>query len=200
MVLTSMLSSTITNSLTFKAKLILKEDTFNVMRLRTDRLTNNGRSSMLINGRVNPPRENLMKNMVSTSKDHSTLFPNYNHTDTLTWSITETWLLRLLTEEKLKPGGSTKEHWPLRQSTTTNHLISRAQEELTRCKSGAPTHSGSRSSNTEENNLSTSKIREFLQLLRMMKWQKLKSAKKVSQLTTSGLSSMLIKINLKLRE
>ena len=81
---TSMLSSTITNSLTFKAKLIQKEDTFNVTRLRMDRLTNNGRSSMLINGRVNPPRENLMKNMVSTSKDHSTLFPNYNHTDTLT--------------------------------------------------------------------------------------------------------------------
>jgi hypothetical protein len=84
MVLTLMLSSTITNSLTFKEKLIPKEDTFNVMKLRMDRLTNNGRSSMLINGRVNPPRENLMKNMVSTSKDHSTLFPNYNHTDTLT--------------------------------------------------------------------------------------------------------------------
>jgi hypothetical protein len=73
----------ITNTLWFKELLIPKEDTFK-LQPRTDRFINNGRSSMLINGRVNPPRDNLTMNMVSTSKDHSTLFPNYNHTDTLT--------------------------------------------------------------------------------------------------------------------
>jgi len=71
MVVTSMLSSTRTNTLTFKAKLIQKEDISNVTRLRMDKSTSNGMSSMLMNGRVNPPRESSMKNMDFMSKEIS---------------------------------------------------------------------------------------------------------------------------------
>jgi hypothetical protein len=48
----------------FKVQLILKEDTSNVTRPRMERSINNGKLSTLTNGRVNPPRENSMKNMV----------------------------------------------------------------------------------------------------------------------------------------
>jgi len=72
MVLTSEMKEV--NTLMFKAKLIPKEDTSNVMRLRVDKSINNGTSSMLMNGRVNPPRENSMKNMVCMSRDHSISF------------------------------------------------------------------------------------------------------------------------------
>jgi hypothetical protein len=65
-------------------------------------------------------------------------------------------------EETLKPGGSTKELWLSRQSSTTNPLTSKAQEEQETCKFGAPTPNGSRSSNTSMDNSSTSKIQELL--------------------------------------
>jgi hypothetical protein len=46
--------------------------------------TNNGTLSILTNGRENQERENSMKNLDSTLKDHSTLFLNFQPTDTLT--------------------------------------------------------------------------------------------------------------------
>ena len=46
-----------TNTSMFKELSILKEDTFNVMKPRTERSINNGKLSTLIPGRVNPPRE-----------------------------------------------------------------------------------------------------------------------------------------------
>jgi len=46
-----------TNTSTFKDLSILKEDTFNVMKPRTERSINNGKLSMLTLGRVNQPRE-----------------------------------------------------------------------------------------------------------------------------------------------
>jgi len=46
-----------TNTSMFKELSILKEDTFNVMKPRTERSINNGKLSTLIPGRVSPPRE-----------------------------------------------------------------------------------------------------------------------------------------------
>jgi hypothetical protein len=62
------------NTLMFKDPLTLKEDTSNVMRPRVERSINNGTLSMLMNGRVNPPRESSTKNMACMSRDHSMLF------------------------------------------------------------------------------------------------------------------------------
>jgi len=45
---------------------------------------NNGTLSMLMNGRENQERENLMKNTVSTLKDHSISFLLWANIDTLT--------------------------------------------------------------------------------------------------------------------
>jgi hypothetical protein len=62
------------NTLMSKDPPTLKEDTSNVMKPRVERSINNGTLSTLTNGRVNPQRENSMKNSDSTSKDHSMLF------------------------------------------------------------------------------------------------------------------------------
>ena len=45
---------------------------------------NNGTLSMLMNGKENQERENLMKNSVSTLKDHSISFQLWVNIDTLT--------------------------------------------------------------------------------------------------------------------
>jgi uncharacterized protein YcbK (DUF882 family) len=63
--------------------------------------------SMLTNGRVNPERENSMKNSDSTFKDHSSLFLNCQAIDILISSVINL-PLRLKMEEVLNSGGSTK--------------------------------------------------------------------------------------------
>jgi len=50
-------------------------------------------------------------------------------------------------EEKLKNSTSINIQEPSEQDTTTNHSISRAQEDLPICKSGAPTADGGNCSN-----------------------------------------------------
>jgi len=62
-----------TSTSTFKVLLILKEDTSNAMKPRTEESINNGISSTLINGRVNQLRDNSTKSTDFTSKDHSML-------------------------------------------------------------------------------------------------------------------------------
>ena len=79
------------NTLMSKEKLILKEDTFNVMKLRVDKSINNGILSTLINGRANPPRDNSTKSMDSMSKDHSMSFQLWLLVNILRSLTTETW-------------------------------------------------------------------------------------------------------------
>jgi hypothetical protein len=55
-------------------------------------------------------------------------------------------------EETPKSGTSINNHLPSEQDTTTNLGTSRALEELTTCKSGAPTLDGSKSSDIKESN------------------------------------------------
>jgi hypothetical protein len=90
-----------------KVVLILKADIFSP-GTSMERLTSNGKLSMLTSIQKNQRRENSMKNLDFMLKDHSTLFLNYQNTDTLTSSTTETWSSRQEMEETLKPGGSTK--------------------------------------------------------------------------------------------
>lgn len=52
--------------------LILKTET-SLVTQNMERLTNNGTSSMLMNGRENQPRDNLMKTLVSMLRETSTL-------------------------------------------------------------------------------------------------------------------------------
>jgi len=82
---------------------MLKTETSRSM-LNTVESTNSGTSSMLMNGRENQLRVNSMRNSVSLLKEISTLFLNYQKTDTLILSTTETWLLRHQMEERLKSG------------------------------------------------------------------------------------------------
>jgi hypothetical protein len=98
------------NILTFKVKLILKEDTSNVTKLKMVRSINSGTSSMLMNGRVNPPRVNSMKNMDSTSKDHSMSSQLCLLVNILRSLTIETWSSRPETTKRDKSGGSTKDH------------------------------------------------------------------------------------------
>jgi hypothetical protein len=55
-------------------------------------------------------------------------------------------------EETPKSGTSINNHLPSEPDTITNHGISRVQEEPTKCKSGAPTLDGSKSSDIKESN------------------------------------------------
>jgi len=82
---------------------MLKTETSRSM-LNTVESTNSGTSSMLMNGRENQLRDNSMRSSVSMLKEISTLFLNYQKTDTLILSTTETWLLRHQMEERLKSG------------------------------------------------------------------------------------------------
>lgn len=114
-----------------------------------ERSTNNGTSSMLMNGRESQERENSTKTSVSMLRETSTLCHNCQTTDISTSSTTETLLSRLPTQERLKLGTSIRNHWQSRPGTTTNHGTLEAQEELETCKSGAPTQDGGRSSSTQ---------------------------------------------------
>jgi hypothetical protein len=71
----------------------------------TERSTNSGMSSMLTNGREIQRRVNSTKTLVCMLKDHSTLSPNLEDTDTSTL-LEETSSLRLEMEEHLNNGGS----------------------------------------------------------------------------------------------
>jgi hypothetical protein len=92
-----------------KEKLIPKEDIFKPMRTRMDKSINNGRLSMLTNGRVSQLRANSMKNLDSMSKDHSMSFLLWVQEDTLRSSTTEILSSRLEIIKEDKSGGSTKE-------------------------------------------------------------------------------------------
>jgi len=158
---------------------------------------NNGMSSMLMNGRVNQERENSMKNMDFTSKDHSTSNLPLELTDTLKLSTTETWSSRLQTVTRLKFGGSINRHSPSRPSSTTNHGILNLRVRLTRCKSMPLTHNGSRSSSSEDNNSSTSeRIKRFLMSMvpRMRKPERLLLTRTMVESTRDGMLSILIKL------
>jgi hypothetical protein len=65
---------------------------------------------MLMNGRVNPPRVNSMKNMDSTSKDHSMSSQLCLLVNILRSLTIETWSSRPETTKRDKSGGSTKDH------------------------------------------------------------------------------------------
>jgi hypothetical protein len=110
--------------------------------------------STLMNGRENQEKENSMKNTDSTSRDHSTSNLLLDLTDTSQLSTTDKWSSRLQMDKKDKSGGSINNHSPSRPRSTTNHGISNLLVRPTRCKSGALTHNGSRSSSTKETNLS----------------------------------------------
>jgi len=86
---------------------------------------------MLMNGRVNQERENSMKSMDSTSKDHSSSNLLWDLRDISKLSTAETWSSRLQTVKRLKLGGSIKNLTPSRPSSTTNHGIS-PEERATR--------------------------------------------------------------------
>jgi hypothetical protein len=70
------------------------------------------------------------------------------------------------------------------------------QEELTKCKSGAPTLDGSRSSGTEETTSSISRTRRFLISIKekTLKDKKLLSGTDITELTRDGQLSMLIRL------
>jgi hypothetical protein len=82
-----------------------KTSTFNQLMAES---TNNGILSTLTNGKENPKKENLTKDLVSLSKEISTLFLNYQITDISISSPTETWSSRLKMEERLRSGTSIK--------------------------------------------------------------------------------------------
>jgi hypothetical protein len=71
-----------------------------------------------------------------------------DQTDILVSLTIETWPSRLNMVETLKNGTSIKRPRPSEPNRTINHSISTAQEMARICKSGAPTHTGGRSSTT----------------------------------------------------
>jgi hypothetical protein len=89
--------------LKFKETLTRRIETLRLNH-NTEESTNNGTSSMLMNGRVNPAKVNLTKSSVSMSKEISTLFLNYQTTDMLKFTTTETCLSRHQMEEDNKSG------------------------------------------------------------------------------------------------
>jgi hypothetical protein len=136
--------------------------------------------STLMNGRVSQERENSMKTMDFTSKDHSTSNLLWDLRDTSKLSTVDRWSSRLQTVTRLKSGGSINNHSPSRPSSTTNHGTSNLLVEPTRCKSGAPTHNGSRSSSTKETNSSMSEPKERTERLLMFKEQRMKKLDQLS--------------------
>ena len=99
-------------------------------------------------------------------------------------------------EETLRSGGSIKNHTPSRLNITTNLSISNHLVRPTICKSGAPTHSGSRSSSikettssmsvrTKRSSLSVETMIKMEQRLLLLKWEK--------DRTNNGMLSILIK-------
>jgi len=163
-----------------------------------------GTLSILTNGRVNQERENSMKSMDSTLKDHSMYNLLLDNTDTSKLSTAETWSSRQRTVKRLRSGGSTNNHTPSRPSSTTNHGISNPLVRLTRCKSIAPTHNGSRSSSSKLDNSSMlTETPEFLMSIKpeMRKLERLLSARTQDKSARNGMSSMSIKLErMRLRE
>jgi hypothetical protein len=98
-------------------------------------------------------------------------------------------------EENLKNGTSIREYWQSRQDTTTNHLILCLQEKVLRCKSGAPTQNGSKSSNMRTDHSSTSTRIWYITFgkSRMRKDKKLKSEIDQAKLTCSEQLNILIR-------
>jgi len=72
--------------------------------------TNNGISSILMNGKVSQRKENLTKDSECMLKETSILFQLYQIIDTLISLTTETWLSRLQMVEEPKFGISTNSH------------------------------------------------------------------------------------------
>jgi len=134
--------------------------------------------------------------MVSMSKDHSTLSPNYHHTDTLISSTTETLLSRYQMEETLKSGTSINNHSPSEQSITTNHGTLRTPEIPTTCKYGAPTPTGGKSSSMKVNTSSTGRTEKLLMYMeeKTKKEDQLSSGANTVEPTRDGRSSILIKL------
>jgi hypothetical protein len=105
-------------------------------------------------------------------------------------------------EERLKPGTSTKSERLSKLDTTTKIGISRAQEKLQICRSGALTLNGSKSSNIRTNTLSIQQTKEF-SMLCIQKMKKVKQSEfllemrklKVEQPTRDGRLSILIKLH-----
>jgi len=179
-----------------KEKPILKEDTFKPTRTRMDKSINNGRLSMLTNGRVNQLKVSSMKNMDFMSKDHSTSFQLWVQEDTLRSSTTEILSSRLETLKEDKSGGSTKDLLQSRPESTTSHGISKAMAVAARWKSKEPTHNGGRSSSIEVNNSSTSRTRRFLmyQEEKMLKLNQLLLTRATMERTRDGKLFMLIRL------
>jgi uncharacterized protein YjcR len=92
--------------LKFKVELMLKTETL-LSETKTTKSTNNGMSSMLINGRENQLRDNSIRDSDSMLREISTLSQNFQRTDILISSTTETWSSRFQTVEEPKSGTST---------------------------------------------------------------------------------------------
>jgi len=133
---------------------------------------NSGKSFTLTNT-LNLRRENSIRNSVFMSKEISTLSHKWDHKDTSTLLTIETWSLRLKMEEKLRFGISINSLRPLEQGIITNHGISRTQEKLLICKSGALTPDGSKFLNFKVNTSSIQMIIEYL-MLQIQKMRKVK--------------------------
>jgi len=142
-------------SLKFNQEVIPNKET-SWSTTRTTKSTNSGTSSMLMNGRENQEKESSMKSSVCMLNVHSISFHSFQTTNILTSLTIEILLSRHQMEETPNNGTSTNSLLQLELSTTTNHGILRTQEELRICKSGAPTHNGSKSSCTQVNISATS--------------------------------------------
>jgi len=107
-------------------------------------------------------------------------------------------------DKRDKSGGSTNNPSLSRPRSTTNHGISRHLVRLIRCKSGAPTHNGSRSSSIQVANSSMStRTKEFLmsKTAKMLKPTQLLPERTQDKSTRDGLLSILIKkLRLRLRD
>jgi hypothetical protein len=91
----------------FKVDLIKRTET-SLLTTSMERLTNNLMSYMLMNGRVNQPRDNSIQDSDSMLKDHSTLSQEWVSTDILISSTTKTSSSRQEMEEEVKSGTSIK--------------------------------------------------------------------------------------------
>jgi hypothetical protein len=106
-------------------------------------------------------------------------------------------------DKKVKSGGSINNHSPSRLRSTTNHGTSNLLVRPTLCKSGAPTHNGSRSSSIKETNSSMSeRTKRFLMSIkvRMPKLNQLLSLRPTMERDRNGMLSIsikLVRLNLK---
>jgi hypothetical protein len=89
--------------------LMMKTETFK-SSTNTERSTNNGKLSMLINTQTSQSRESLTQISVCMLRETSMLYQNLRATDISISSTTETWSSRLQMEERLKCGTSINSH------------------------------------------------------------------------------------------